>query len=66
MKTFKLVRDFVNTDLVQCSLETCIRCVRAEESIWDDDFDLPYCSKVHRDEDRFERILKGWQFEDQE
>ncbi len=66
MKTLKPARDFVATDLIQCSLETCTKIVRAENSIWDDRLDLPYCSKSHRDEDALDRTLREWRFEDQE
>lgn len=55
---------FHYTDLIQCSLETCLKCVRADDALWDDKMDLPYCSRNHRSEDQTNQMLKTWDIED--
>jgi hypothetical protein len=35
-------------EIVECSLPTCHCRMRADDAVWDETFDLPYCSYEHQ------------------
>lgn len=52
------------TSIVLCSHITCGTCVKIENAIWDNEYELPYCSKEHLNLDKEAQTARSMDFED--
>lgn len=54
------------SDIVLCSRENCSRCVKADDAVWDEDFELPYCSPSCLTIDKQSQAARNLEFEDED